>query len=260
MTMRSVAFLSCASVVLAARVGFAEEAPGGASADKPTGTFPEMPRQPPTPEPGRPPPSAVPAAPTASRHDAYSASQPAPAYSGPPAYGQWAPGPYYPPPWAAPPPDASADDSDEQENWYGWQTLAVDGTSLALAIGGGASELGAVAGLGVTGLIVGAPIVHFAHGRVGTGFASAGLRVGLPIVGALIGVAAEDCHDGRDWCGLGGAAVGVLVGGVAAIALDAAVLAREDVKRDPSPIQRLGVSPIVDPQKRMAAVTVSGAF
>jgi hypothetical protein len=256
--MRSVAFLSCAFAMLMVHVVFAD-VPGGASADKPTGAFPEVPQQSPSSESGRQPPSTVPAAPTASQHDAYSASQRPPAYSAPPAYGQWAPGPYYPPPWTAPPPDASARDSDEQETWYGWQTLAVDGTSLALAIGGGVSRQDLVTGFGVAGLFVGAPIVHFAHGRVGAGFASAGLRVGLPIVAALIGFAAEDCHGG-DFCGLGGLAIGVLVGGASAIALDAAVLAREDVKRDPGPIQRLGISPVVDPQKRMAAVTVSGVF
>jgi hypothetical protein len=247
------------SMALVARVASAEEAPVGAPADKPTGAFPKMPRQSPTSEPGSQPPSAVPSQPTVSRQDAYSASQREPAYSGPPAYGQWAPGPYYPPPWTAPTRDA-ADDSDEHENWYGWQTLAVDGTSLAVAIGGAASNVGALGGFGLVGYVAGAPIVHFAHGHVGTGFASAGLRVGLPIVGALIGFAAEDCHGGGEFCGLGGAAVGLLVGGAAAITLDAAVLAREEVKPEPGPIQRLGISPVLDPQKRLAAVKVSGAF
>jgi hypothetical protein len=143
---------------------------------------------------------------------------------------------------AAPPPPP-ADDEDERPKpgqWYGYQTLAVDAASLALAamsVRTGSGALG-LASLGT--YVIGPPIVHFAHGHVGKGFADLGLRLGLPVGGALVGVgigcALGGCGGGGDFAGYG-AAIGGLVGGasggVAAMILDWALLSREPGQRAP---------------------------
>lgn len=102
--------------------------------------------------------------------------------------------------------------------WYGWQTLLSDGAALATTP--------IVPWLGVTTYLLGAPLVHAAHGRPIVSLASVGLRVGTPLVGAVGGVLlSSGC--GRDLCGLGYAAVGAAVGAGGAVLLDAFALARE---------------------------------
>ncbi|HVH44450.1 MAG TPA: hypothetical protein VM925_18985, partial [Labilithrix sp.] len=111
--------------------------------------------------------------------------------------------------------------------WYGWQTLITDGAALF------ATPFVPTAGLGI--YLGGAPVVHLTHGRFGTAAVSLGLRVGAPVAGFLTGAAlrgfSSDCgFDGR--CGYDTAVFGVLggaLGVVAAVTVDAAVLAREEV-------------------------------
>ena len=124
----------------------------------------------------------------------------------------------------------------EVTNWYGWQTLATDGAALTLAVTVAAVNDRNKATLGFAALaayLAGGPIVHAAHGNWGRAFGSAGLRVGAPIAGAFLGAVLESCHGG-DYCGASGAAVGLVVGTGMAIALDAAVLAREKVIEEPT--------------------------
>jgi hypothetical protein len=71
--------------------------------------------------------------------------------------------------------------------WFGWQTLAMDGTSLVIlasAIPAGARLGGrAHAGVLVCAAVVylaGGPIVHLAHGRVGVAAASLLTRTLVP--------------------------------------------------------------------------------
>ena len=116
--------------------------------------------------------------------------------------------------------------------FYGWQIVIVDVSSLLVTVAGGAAASDGVAALGVTGYVLGGPIVHFAHGNVGRGFGSLGLRVGAPILGAGIGAASANCHGG-DFCGMREAVVGGLVGAAVAVVLDAAVLARDEVNGKP---------------------------
>jgi len=109
-----------------------------------------------------------------------------------------------------------------ETHWYGWETLTVDAVSVAAM---------PLAGVGVAGYLVGAPIVHAAHDRWGAAAASLGLRVALPIAGAYAGVALANCGNSQraseDWCGLGEAVLGLGVGMLAAIVIDAAVLGYE---------------------------------
>ncbi len=80
--------------------------------------------------------------------------------------------------------------------WYGWQTLAFDGVvAVDVAsfgygqIPGPPSTLGTLwEVVGVTTYLAAAPIVHWAHGNVGAGFASLAMRVFAPLVGAFTGI------------------------------------------------------------------------
>jgi hypothetical protein len=135
--------------------------------------------------------------------------------------------------------------------WYGYETLATDGAALVLAVPAfSSSTSGFQTTFGVGSLVVyglGGPIVHFAHGHVGKGFADLGLRVAMPLVlgffGGLIGGAAytpPPCNPGTQFCGLDdlggvaaaaeGATIGGLLGIGSAIAIDAGLMAREPMR------------------------------
>ena len=101
--------------------------------------------------------------------------------------------------------------------------------------------------------VMGAPIVHAAHGNWGRAFGSLGLRVAAPILGAFLGAAMEDCSGG-DFCGAAGGVVGLAVGAGTAIALDAAVIARETVSVGPA------VTPVVVTGKDGTWLGLSGRF
>lgn len=130
--------------------------------------------------------------------------------------------------------------SRQREVWYGWQTLLVDGAALGFTIGVAAvgSETtwaGPVALVGGTTLYaLGGPTVHFAHGNIGKGFLSFGLRVGLPALGMLSGILLEQPSCSGSWgCGLIGGVVGLGIGGITAIVIDASVVAYDEVPSRP---------------------------
>ena len=165
-----------------------------------------------------------------------------------------------------------------ESKWYGWETLLVDGAALTLgsvlmAAGDDYDTTGLGAGVLITGYAVGGPIVHWSNGQVGKGFASLGLRLGAPIVvgfgglafGALLGAGA--CNGTSD-CVTGGAAVGaalgVIVGGAAAIAIDSAALARKRVlvTDEPQEQGKIRWQPTAgyDPKRQAATIGVGGTF
>jgi hypothetical protein len=131
--------------------------------------------------------------------------------------------------------------------WYGWQTFAADGTVLAL--GAAAVPLGAHApywpaeALGYTAAAtyaLGAPVVHLVQGQPLEAAGSLGLRVGLPL-----GVYALLQHDSWGHCpGKSesedeqycqptlGLLFGVLAAGVAASAIDGALLAWKPIETE----------------------------
>src|SRR5262245_14666089 len=99
--------------------------------------------------------------------------------------------PAYAQPSATSPPPPPSTDPAGGEVWYGWQTLIVGGISGAaavVAIGLGEDGSGVVLGapVGLGGFVFGGPIVHWAHGRVGRGFAVLGMNVGVAGVGAAL--------------------------------------------------------------------------
>jgi hypothetical protein len=120
------------------------------------------------------------------------------------------------------------------EYWYGWQTLIADGATLALWIGGSAANTQALTDVGWASYLLAPPIIHWAHGKVGIGFASLGIRIAAPLVLGLTGLAvgcAAGGSSGNSNNGLYGLAagcavgfgVGVLTGYAGAVVLDAAV-------------------------------------
>lgn len=165
----------------------------------------------------------------------------------------------------------------EEEEWYGYQTLLVDAASLGLMIGGAAMASNAhgngdaggyVALAGAAGYVLGAPIVHWTHGRIGPGFGSLGLRVGMPLGGmfwgAVIGAAMDSHHDDSV---AGGAAIGFLGGMAGAILFDAALLAYEKPsERDKEAYETASAKhpirwiPTLAPRKEGATIGVSGLF
>ena len=89
-------------------------------------------------------------------------------------------------------PAASASSVDPA--WYGWQAIIVDALSgglLALSSQVPAQNGGvAVALVGVTDLVVTAPLIHAAHAQAGRAGISVAMRLGLTLLGGLFGVAA----------------------------------------------------------------------
>lgn len=121
-----------------------------------------------------------------------------------------------------------------KSHWYGWQTLITDGASLALLTAAAGTKSGDATGslVALSGLTyaLGGPIVHWSHGNGLKGAASLGLRVGIPVVLAGLGYGLGTLAYGNE--NYGGAvfgALGFVLGFPAAIAIDAAAIAREDV-------------------------------
>lgn len=73
---------------------------------------------------------------------------------------------------------------------YRNQIMLSDGLSVAAVLSGammGNEAGGQLALLGVSGYLVGAPLVHLAHGRGGAAVKSFGLRTALPMLGMVAG-------------------------------------------------------------------------
>ena len=170
-----------------------------------------------------------------------------------------------------PPPPYSAAPVREESKWYGWQNLTVDGATVVSTIAVAPASGSAAATVFWSGYLLGGPIVHWANGQVGKGFASLGIRVGAPltlgVAGALIGSTGGTSGDWDEFGGAYlGAAIGLLAGYATAVALDAALLARKTVKVTPEAEQRsrnkLKWSPSAgyDPKQRSFSVGVGGTF
>ncbi len=145
---------------------------------------------------------------------------------------------------------------------YGLHTLAVDGLALGLVVMAVTTESSAFGTLAAMSYVLGGPLVHNAHGQTGKAFGSLGIRVGAPVVGAGIGMALDDCDSGDGGCsGAMGGALGLILGFGAAIALDAAVLARKDAPAAPSKsVGAVRWVPRVTIEPRRATVGVDAVF
>ena len=164
-----------------------------------------------------------------------------------------------------PPPGASRAEGPEspcevrlERHWYGWQTLATDGAAFALIIYGGAQQFEGVppvaaATTGVAMFFLGAPTVHWAHGRIGTGFLSLGTRLVAPLLGAVVG--SQDC---TGECG-GQVLLGFVIA-TSPLWIDPALFAFEDVPAAKSPALKLELRPHLSLSRRWKGIAVSGTF
>ena len=89
--------------------------------------------------------------------------------------------------------------SEPPSEWYGWQTLALDGASLTVAIAGSAAtDSAGPAVVGLVGYLAGPPIAHGLH-RNDWGWASLGMRAGsLVLMTGGIFVALSGCFEFDD--------------------------------------------------------------
>lgn len=165
-----------------------------------------------------------------------------------------------PPPASVPPPQSSRpavgpDGAEAATEWYGWQTLLADGAAVTFTVMAAKEPdstpfLMASAGT----YLLGGPIVHAAHGNWGRAAGSLGLRLGLPLAGGLAGAALAQCRQGEWFCGYAEVGMGTLIGIVAAVTIDASVLAREPVTKAPALV------PAVSVGRDRAWAGVSGTF
>lgn len=183
----------------------------------------------PDPPPDGAPPAEADPAPAASSAPA-SATAPAPASAAAPAPQVRAAAPtsreLSPPSLTAPVragPGETAPASEQAEperESYGWQIAIADVAGTVLLLESGHSRGSANAGLAVYAL--GGPIVHLAHDQGGRALASVALRVGLPLASAWLW---GHCSSRDDDCDNAGAvAIGVILGVVSAMVIDATAL------------------------------------
>ena len=201
----------------------------------PAGTLTPPPGVPAPPPPGSaangaslPPPPAPPpgAGPYAPYPPGPNSPYPPGPYPQPPPNGAWGRG------YAAPLPGWSTEAPTQKvKRWYGWQTLIGVVTSDLVTVVGQGTPISYV---GVAGHVLTGPIVHWAHGHIGKGFASLGLNVGLPVGGGLTGLMAGA---GSGYETLGYVAIGAVVGYIVAPALDIAIFSTEPVEAPPGPVK-----------------------
>jgi hypothetical protein len=162
--------------------------------------------------------------------------------------------------------------------WYGWQPLIVDASSIAMMVGGGfvgGSGTMPLEFLGGTGYLLGAPIIHDAHGQFGRAGTSLALRVLLPaastIVGVLVAWAAfpNGTHSGggdsyssvdKSVYQAAGGFIGFGLGALTAVFVDDLSLAKERVPTPLLPDSRPTIGPRLGATRGGATFGVGGTF
>ena len=161
---------------------------------------------------------------------------------------------------------------------YHLEVLAIDAASLTTAITGGVIEgnhaysprvSDVLLGAGVSGYVLGGPIVHLAHRQYGRAGISLALRVGLPMLGAVVGLSTASCRPDEWFCGVGQAAAGVAIGSAAAMVIDNmfVVPSAHHSSLDPAPVAArarpsaaLRVAPRLVAAPNVAVLGVGGQF
>jgi hypothetical protein len=148
--------------------------------------------------------------------------------------------------------------------WYGWQTLTVDGASVLLVTGALVAGTPMLVYPGLLGFVAGAPIIHGVHGRPWMAIGDAVLRLVTLPLGAFIGAAviSSHCGDGLGFgiCVAEGAFAGAGIGASIPIALDAGVFAYRTHWVDATSPTGLVWQPGVIAFPHGMAAGVSGAF
>ncbi len=199
------------------------------------------------PAPGAPPPADVsPPGPP----------PPPPAWSRSPAPYPWQPG-------SAP----ALEQPRPKRAWYGWQHLIVLGGTLGLVPIAIATENEPLVWLTAGSFVLGGPIIHWANGHLGKGFASLGLNAGCTLGGGMVGLLIGSTSDSRGgWDAFFGLLIGSSLGVLTANIVDIAVLQYEeptttesyDYIRLRSP--RLRLAPHVGLAPDRATFGLGGAF
>lgn len=150
----------------------------------------------------------------------------------------------------------------KRDEWYGYINLTCDAlatTTLYLAAEQSGDRGDKLGYLALFTYLAGGPIAHWAHGNVGTGFASLGIRAGLPIVSGYLGCAAlgGDGGDGDNYGCLGGIVIGLGLGVIGASVIDSAALA---YKRDERSGYAMHVVPVATPTRHGATFGLAATF
>jgi hypothetical protein len=162
-----------------------------------------------------------------------------------------------------------------QREWYGWQTLLVDGATLGaipLEIGASSSFANTPSAsyllfTSLGGYALGAPIIHAAHGHWKRGAADFGLRAGAVALGSAIGAAAggapSSCDGRVAGCldqGGGGLVAGAAIGAAVASLIDASFLTWDSHPKESGPSSPLTWSPTAGAMRGGGVAGVSGSF
>ena len=152
------------------------------------------------------------------------------------------------------------------DDGYRKQLIIVDGISAGTVAGSAAAGAWVfssddfhlplmIGAFGGTGYVLGAPIVHVSHGRVGRGAASFALRVVTPAIVAATAVTAADLEEGD--AGYDGYFVGgMALGAGLAVALDWWLL----VPSAPSRRERATTAPMVRATSGGGVLGVAGVW
>jgi hypothetical protein len=151
--------------------------------------------------------------------------------------------------------------------WYGWQTLALDGTLLVgsvvlLHLGSDTNSdvIDTLAWTPAIAFVTGGPAIHLFHGEPWRALGSFGLRLGLPVVGGAVGVGLfASCSGTRSDgnCGLGQIVGGFAAGVLAASLIDGLLVARESAR--PSGVA-LSLAPFISADGSTRELRLRGQF
>ncbi len=178
--------------------------------------------------------------------------------------------------WAADPPRAPTEDGPapaDAKEWYGAPMVFADVASVASIVIGLVVEdhhSKAAPGLLIAGAgayLSGGPIVHVVQHRTRTGVTSLALRGAAPLAGALAGTIVGAAIGSRMSCGANdncafgglapGFAVGLAAGGITAMVVDDATLARRKASHG-SP--GLAVTPTYQPVNHQTGLALQGTW
>lgn len=154
--------------------------------------------------------------------------------------------------------------------WYGWQTLTLDGATFVVAVAGSAAAKSPIPGLLACGFfVVSGSIVHGFRGRGSAALTSLALRAGIPAAGTLLGgligfVFTSGETNSAVGSGVFGALFGGAIGGglgvLTASALDAALLGYQTVPDAEKKNSGLRFSPTVQFSPQGAHAGIAGTF
>lgn len=133
--------------------------------------------------------------------------------------------------------------------WYGWQILGADAAVFTTAA---VTENGVIA----LGWVGSGAVVHAAHGHTGRAVGSVAMRTAFPLLGLMLGAASAHGCTG-EWCGVGPALAGGLVGMGTAEVVDL-VYAKDEIEI--APVKTPRWQPIASVRHSSATFGVAARF